>query len=437
MRAPKKPFAFVNGRPLIDRLITRLQTTGLPVILAVPAAELNDWANFCACKNYSENGKFFLFSGYDDCPLSRTNAAAEKFRLNTIIRVTHDKVLVDTSLIFKAIGVCRANLFSYGYSSGMIDGTGFEIISAKALSRAVEANNGRAVEHISYAIRSVCADHEKADLSAFGIANCDGNSPRLLVDYPEDIAFLNILFATLGDPSISDVKKWCSENFDIADLNKLPDVTIYTCAYNAEKWIHTAMKSALGQDVDFEYIVVDDFSTDATPMKIGQLAALFRDKVKYVRNPKNLGLAASSNVALGLARGKYIVRLDADDFFSTSNSVSELLQTISARKLEALYPGNYFGDFSKVQMGEEQHHVGGAIFKTSALNHIRFTDGLRAYEGYDLFLRAREVLRVGYLAKPTFFYRQHGGSLSKNNVAEREQIKKQIEVSHEAKMANR
>lgn len=435
-RVPKKPFASINGRPLIDRLITRLQKTGLPIILAVPGAELNEWADFCSTNNYQNAGPFSLFSGFDDCPLRRTHAAAKKAGLNTVIRVTHDKVLVDTSLIFKAIGVCKANLFAYGYSSGLIDGTGFEVISANALERAVDANRGRSVEHISYAIRSVCAEHQKADLSSFGINNGAEGAPRLLVDYPEDIAFLNILFASLGDPSLAEVKEWCSQNFDIADLNKLPDVTIYTCAFNSEKWIHTAMKSALGQDVDFEYIVVDDFSTDATPLKIGQLASLFRDKVKYIRNPRNLGLAASSNVALSLARGKYIVRLDADDFFSTSSSVAELLQTISSRKLEALYPGNYFGDFYKVQMGGEKHHVGGAMFKTSALNHIRFTDGLRAYDGYDLFLRAKEVLRVGYLAKPTFFYRQHGGSLSKNNIAEREQIKKQIEVSHEAKMAN-
>jgi glycosyltransferase involved in cell wall biosynthesis len=195
------------------------------------------------------------------------------------------------------------------------------------------------------------------------------------------------------------------------------------------------MKSVLCQTADFEYIVVDDFSTDQTPLKIGQMAALFRDKIRYVRNPKNIGLAASSNVALSMARGKYIVRLDADDFFSCSTSVSDLLQAIHDRYLEALYPSNYFGDFSIVQSGKEAHHVGGALFKTSALNHIRFTDGLRGYEGYDLFLRARNQLQIGYLAKPTFFYRQHDDSMSKKNLDLRKQLKQQLEGQHGAQMA--
>jgi glycosyltransferase involved in cell wall biosynthesis len=175
-----------------------------------------------------------------------------------------------------------------------------------------------------------------------------------------------------------------------------------------------------------EYIIVDDFSNDKTTEKIATFA-LQNPNTKWVRNQSNLGLASSSNIALKMARGKYIMRIDADDFFVTSNSCQEMLIAIHEGNLEAVYPNNYFGDYEQIQKGREEHHVGGAIFDKRAINYIKFSDGLRGYEGLDFFTRAQDKLKIGYLNRAIFFYTQRVDSMSKTNLEMRAQIKRRIE----------
>jgi hypothetical protein len=120
------------------------------------------------------------------------------------------------------------------------------------------------------------------------------------------------------------------------------------------------------------------------------------------------------------------MRLDADDFFISPTVLSTMLHKISTTSSEIIYPDNYYGNLEHIQSGSECHHVGGAIFDKRAINHIKFTDGLRGYEGLDLWVRAKDQLKLGYLKKPMFFYRQHGGSLSKNNIIRRAALKEEI-----------
>jgi len=121
-----------------------------------------------------------------------------------------------------------------------------------------------------------------------------------------------------------------------------------------------------------------------------------------------------------------MIRMDADDRFSTCYSSKMLLDAIKDQQKDVIYPDNFFGSEKIIQKGSECHHVGGAIFSTRELNYVRFTDGLRGYEGLDLFLRSRDILNIGYLHSPTFWYSQRDGSMSKSNMEEREKIKEKI-----------
>jgi glycosyltransferase involved in cell wall biosynthesis len=192
------------------------------------------------------------------------------------------------------------------------------------------------------------------------------------------------------------------------------------------KWI--AVKE--GQ-VNIEYIVIDDFSSDNTYEIISKfMVSRMRENpninVKWIRNSKNIGLAASSNRALEEARGKYIIRLDADDIFVIDNAI-KLLYFTYANDYEAIYPACYEGETSIVQKPEINHHIGGTIFKTSALNALKFNDKLRNLEGYEFFKRAKDILKIGYFEKPVFIYTQHNDSMSKTNLALRAKTKQQID----------
>lgn len=74
-----------------------------------------------------------------------------------------------------------------------------------------------------------------------------------------------------------------------SDLSKKPMVTIGLPAYNSEKFIHRAMDSLLGQTLnDFTLIISDDASEDTTQDICTKYAAA-DGRVRYIRQPKNLG----------------------------------------------------------------------------------------------------------------------------------------------------
>ncbi len=92
-----------------------------------------------------------------------------------------------------------------------------------------------------------------------------------------------------------------------------PIVSVVMPVRNAEAWLAQAVESVFVQTLaDFELIVVDDGSTDASPEIIAALSR--RDsRIRPVRQPQPEGLVSALNKALGLARAPLLARLDADD----------------------------------------------------------------------------------------------------------------------------
>src|SRR5688500_1611394 len=91
-----------------------------------------------------------------------------------------------------------------------------------------------------------------------------------------------------------------------------PTVSVVMSIYNAERWLEEALDSVLAQSFsDFEFLLVDDGSTDGTARIIARYAA--RDDRCRVITKHNTGLSDSLNVGIERARGEWIARLDADD----------------------------------------------------------------------------------------------------------------------------
>jgi glycosyltransferase involved in cell wall biosynthesis len=90
-----------------------------------------------------------------------------------------------------------------------------------------------------------------------------------------------------------------------------PSVTILMSVYNGESYLDEAVRCMLRQTYrEFEFLIVDDASTDRTPVI---LASIGDSRIRVVRNETNAGLAASLNRGLALANGEIIARQDADD----------------------------------------------------------------------------------------------------------------------------
>ena len=82
-------------------------------------------------------------------------------------------------------------------------------------------------------------------------------------------------------------------------------------AFRCADTITRAIDSALRQEVEVEIIVVND----ASPEDLDAVMATYAqdERVRYVKNPVNLGAAASRNKGVELAQGEYVAFLDADD----------------------------------------------------------------------------------------------------------------------------
>ena len=93
---------------------------------------------------------------------------------------------------------------------------------------------------------------------------------------------------------------------------KPPRVTVAMPVYNCEKYVAKAVESILTQTFeDFEFLIVDDGSTDSSRAILEQYSA--RDpRIKLVSRP-NTGLLVALNEMVGRARGEYVARMDADD----------------------------------------------------------------------------------------------------------------------------
>ena len=88
-------------------------------------------------------------------------------------------------------------------------------------------------------------------------------------------------------------------------------VSVVMPVYNAERFLREAINSILGQTyTDFEFIIVEDVSTDRT----AEIIESYSDaRILYIKNKKNIGMPASLNKGIALAHGEYIARMDADD----------------------------------------------------------------------------------------------------------------------------
>jgi glycosyltransferase involved in cell wall biosynthesis len=94
---------------------------------------------------------------------------------------------------------------------------------------------------------------------------------------------------------------------------EVPLVSVGLPVFNGEAFLEDAIRSALGQTLgDLELILCDNASSDRTAEICRDYAA--RDpRVRYFRNPRNLGAAANYNLAFGHARGRYFKWLAHDD----------------------------------------------------------------------------------------------------------------------------
>ena len=216
---------------------------------------------------------------------------------------------------------------------------------------------------------------------------------------------------------------------DVALPISRPRVSVVTPAYNAAPYLQQALDSMLGQTfTDFEMIVVDDASSDAT---LEILVANRDPRLRVVRNAQNLGVVGSRNRGMSLARGALIAPFDADDV-SLPNRLAKQVAYLDAhpettligtgtRYLEggAVRPGKLVSRTEPVLL-RWYLHVGNpfghstVMYRASAvaaLGELMIEEYFYA-EDFEYFHRLMTQGEVGFLNEPLVLYRRHPGAVS-------------------------
>lgn len=90
-------------------------------------------------------------------------------------------------------------------------------------------------------------------------------------------------------------------------------ISIIIPVYNSEKYIRRCLNSILNQTFqDFEIILIDDNSKDNSLKIISEIEKIHKDKIKILKNAKNVGAGASRNKGLKIASGEYITFIDKE-----------------------------------------------------------------------------------------------------------------------------
>lgn len=111
------------------------------------------------------------------------------------------------------------------------------------------------------------------------------------------------------------------------DPNRAPLVSAIIVVLNGETFLAEAIDSIRAQSLgDWELIVVDDGSTDGTERIVRDYCRQFPSQIRLLSHPDhaNLGIAASRNLGIGAAQGRYVAFLDADDVWSPTKLAEQV-----------------------------------------------------------------------------------------------------------------
>lgn len=203
----------------------------------------------------------------------------------------------------------------------------------------------------------------------------------------------------------------------------IPKISVIIPAYNCAKWITRSIRSILDQslgDNDYEVIVVNDGSTD----DLIQVLSPYLNRITFINRTENKGLPYSLNEGIAHSKGRYIIRLDSDDYVHRDYLKIPYMFLSMNPNLDAIAL-----DYIKVDEKEtvisryncETDPIGcGIMFRHEHLITLGlYNVDQKLHEEKELMERFQKQYSLTRVPLPLYRYRDRGGSISKD-----EQLKK-------------
>lgn len=236
----------------------------------------------------------------------------------------------------------------------------------------------------------------------------------------------------------------------------LPLVTVIVTTYNRAKLLLETISSILNQSfADFELIVVDNMSEDATE---GYVTGLDDRRIRFFKNPNNGIIAVNRNFGIKRARGKYIAFCDDDDLWfpdklktqvefmdaspdvgltfsnaetfgdgSAGRAVYAKGESESVKDFNSLLRGNKIAAFTVMVARKCLDDVG--LFDESP--------EFKSIEDYDLWLRVARKYALACMPQMLGRYRVHSARTSGDDVFEKKKLLRLVEKFKKSGLVDR
>lgn len=173
---------------------------------------------------------------------------------------------------------------------------------------------------------------------------------------------------------------------------------------------------------DFEFLILNNASTDRTK----EILELYDDpRIRLIDNDKNIGLIRSLNRGLGLAKGEYIARMDADDislptrlekqvdFLDSHDSIgvlgirSWIIDESGNTLIRANHPIVHNEILAKILLDNCFVHSSVMFRKKLIDTYGNYNENAELAEDYDLFLRLSRTTELANMAEPLHKWRKN------------------------------
>ena len=185
-----------------------------------------------------------------------------------------------------------------------------------------------------------------------------------------------------------------------------PMVSVVMSVYNGTKnnYLHRSIPSVLNQSFkDFEFIIVDDGSSDSSWDVLKTYAAK-DDRIKLVKNDRNRGISYSRNRGNSLARGKYIMIMDQDDDNHPYRILKQVaymekhptVDLVAVPSIINSWPVNYTWTEDQIKFNLFFNNMIGhpnLMVKRKFLidHHIQYDEAIKCSNDYDWLLQIRDA----------------------------------------------
>jgi glycosyltransferase involved in cell wall biosynthesis len=214
-----------------------------------------------------------------------------------------------------------------------------------------------------------------------------------------------------------------------------PALSVAMSVFNAQPYLQAALDSILQQSfADFEFIIVDDGSTDGST-DVLRAAAAQDQRIRLIIR-ENRGLIASLNEIVQAARAPFIARMDADDTCTPDRFARQMAflaanpdhGAVSAECIltgpdgtaiappKLTRPTTHAGILANLESGPTLLHNAVIYAREAVLAVGGYHAAFAHAEDYDLWLRLSQITKLANLPEHLVTYRQYDGQVSDRHV---------------------